>query len=151
MKEIDSNKLNDLMYEQSVPAFGYELLREVLLTDMLGKEASQILYWAGKNLARKFPLSSIDEVVTFFQQAGWGDLSIYNTKKNEMEIHLSSSLISQRLQKKESTTFQLEAGFLAEQLEQQTSHVTEAFEQQKKRALKVIFTVKWDERDLIEK
>ncbi len=44
-------------------------------------------------------------------------------------------------------TFHLEAGFLAQQFEQQKGYVTEAFEQQKRRAKTVLFTVKWDRKD----
>ena len=128
----------------TVPAYGYELIRQDVLTEILGKNSSQILYWAGKNLARKYPLETTDEMITFFSQAGWGTLSIESINKKEMEIHLTGDLISLRLQNLKETSFQLEAGFLAQQIQQQRNQLTEAYEKQKKRASKVLFTIKWD-------
>jgi len=130
--------------ELTVPAFGYELIRQDVLTEVLGKDSSQLLYWAGKSLARKYPLETTDEIINFFSQAGWGTLSIESTNKKEMEIHLTGDLISLRLQNLKELSFQLEAGFLAQQFQQQRNQLTEAYEQQKKRALKVIFTIKSD-------
>ncbi len=126
----------------TVPAFGYELIREEVLSDVLGKNTPQLLYWAGKNLARKYPLDTVDDIIAFFIHAGWGTLHIESFKKNEMEFHLTGELVSKRIQKKEEHSFQLEAGFLAQQIQQQHNQLTEAYEQQKKRALHVIFTVK---------
>jgi len=128
----------------TVPAFGYELIREELLQDLLGKNTSQLLYWAGKNLARKYPLETTEEITSFFTQAGWGELHLVSSKKAEMEWHLTGELISRRFVHKDEPSFQLEAGFLAQQIEQQQNKVTETYEQQKKRAQTVIFTVKWD-------
>jgi predicted hydrocarbon binding protein len=134
---------------ETVPAFGYELIREVLLPEILGNDTPEILYWAGKRLARRFPLNSLDDMSDFFSQAGWGNLKIVNEAKNELQFELSSSLITQRIQSKEKHHFQLEAGFLAEQLEMQKQMVCEAFEHPRKRASKVHFTVKWDKKDPI--
>ena len=39
-----------------VTSFGYELIRDHVLASILGKHEKDILYWAGKDLARKFPL-----------------------------------------------------------------------------------------------
>lgn len=134
----------------NVPAFGYELIREILIPSLLGKETSAILYWAGKDLARKFPLNSFDETVDFFEKAGWGYLTIKEESKNELLVELTSPLISERLRKKEISTFQLEAGFLAQQVEAQKNVVAEAYEHPKRRAKKVVFTIKWDNKDTIE-
>jgi predicted hydrocarbon binding protein len=133
-----------------VPAFGYELIREILLPNLLGKETSTILYWAGKDLARKFPLQSVDEIIHFFEEAGWGSLTIKDESKNELQAELTSPLISERLLRKDITTFQLEAGFLAHQFETIKKVVAECYEHPKRRAKKVIFTVKWDKKDPIE-
>lgn len=130
-----------------VPAFGYELIREVLLPDILGRETSTILYWAGKGLARKYPLDTIEQVINFFQQAGWGHLQIKTEKKNELEFELSSELIEKRFKEHPECHFQLEAGFLAQQLEHQKNVITEAYEHPKKRLSKVSFTVRWDRKD----
>ena len=135
--------------EFQVPAFGYELIREVLLNDILGKDSNQILYWAGKQLARKFPLNGDQEVIEFFQSAGWGNLEILKYTKNEMELSLTGEIISRRLDLHPDCHFQLEAGFLAEQFTLQKKFLSESTEEIKRRAKKVIFTIQWDPRDPI--
>lgn len=144
---INENQINN---DQTVSVFGYELIREILLPDLLGKETPQLLYWGGKNLARKFPLPTIEEIILFFQDAGWGELTVERSDKHSMEFHLLGEMISTRFKHKDICTFQLESGFLAQQIQQQRNQLTESFEQQKKRAQKVIFTVKWDRKDLTE-
>lgn len=133
-----------------MPAFGFELLREVLIPDLLGQDYPQMLYWAGKSLARKYPVSSLEELSNFFELAGWGNLVLLHNKKNELEFELSGELISIRFKKTNEFTFQLEAGFIAEQLQMMNQHITETYEQVKKRANKVVFTVKWDHKDVLE-
>jgi predicted hydrocarbon binding protein len=75
--------------EIQIPVFGYELIRDILLNDILGKDSPQVLYWAGKQLARKFPLSEINEVISFFNKASWGNLEIFKQTKDEMIVSLS--------------------------------------------------------------
>lgn len=142
-------ELNQEVESETVPAFGYELIREVLLPEILGDDAPDILYWAGKQLARKYPLNSFEEIIHFFKQAGWGDLTILNETKTECKLELSSTIISKRLQSKEAHHFQLEAGFLAEQIEILKQAVAETFEHPRKRSGKVLFTVKWDHKDTL--
>lgn len=143
---VNMEELKDI----NVPAFGFELLREVLLPDILGQDHPQMLYWAGKGLARKYPVNSIDELSAFFESAGWGSLTLLHKKNNEMEFELNSELISIRLNKTNEYSFQLEAGFIAEQLQSINKHITESYEHVKKRANKVVFTVKWDQKDAID-
>ncbi|WAA10214.1 YslB family protein [Fervidibacillus albus] len=128
----------------SVPAFGFGLIRDDLLDDLLGKEGPDILYWAGKRLARRYPLFSIQEVKEFFINSGWGLLELCEEKKNENEFSLSGSVVDYRLQTKTNPSFQLEAGFLAEQIGQQKKVFAECFEHPKKQNGVVTFTVKWD-------
>ncbi len=138
--------------EETIPAFGYELIRDVLLPEILGDDTAEILYWAGKKLARKYPLNSLEEVIDFFNKAGWGRLTIIKESKNELELELTSSIITNRMQNKKSRDsyqFQLEAGFLAEQIELQKQVISEAYEHPRKKADKVHFTVKWDKKDSI--
>lgn len=135
---------NMSMIELKVPAFGYELIREDLLNELLGEDTPDILYWAGKQIARKYPLFSINEIKEFFTNAGWGTLELIHEKKYEMEFTLSSDLIKNRLLTRTGATFQLEAGFLAEQIQQIRKVYTETYEHPKKKNGQVIFTVKWD-------
>ena len=133
--------------ELQVPAFGYEIIREIVLQDILGEDSYQILYWAGKQLARKFPLASISEVIAFFQSSGWGQLVVEKETKNEMEFTLIGELVNRRLDLYSNCHFQLEAGFLAEQCALQKKFYSEAVADIKKRSKKAIFTVKWDTKD----
>ncbi|WP_449537181.1 YslB family protein [Ferdinandcohnia sp. Marseille-Q9671] len=150
VKNININEQNVNSTEQSISVFGYELIREILLPDILGKETPQILYWAGKNLARKFPLPSVEEIISFFEDAGWGDLKLKRSDKKTMEFHLDGTIVSSRFKRKDICTFHLESGFLAQQIQQQRNQITESYEQQKRRAQKVIFTLKWDQKDNTE-
>lgn len=146
-----SNKTNiEQLLTIPMNAFAYELIREELLPDIIGKELDRILYWAGKNLARKYTLETFDDIIIFFQQAGWGDLNIVEQNRREMQLQLTSPLITERYKNKQNTTYQLEAGFLAQQTQQQRQVIAEAYENQKKRAEKVLFTVKWDAKDSID-
>jgi hypothetical protein len=130
-----------------VPVFGQELLRDLILPDLLGKEEPQILYWAGKQLARKFPLTSIIEIVNFFKDAGWGHLALIRENKHYMEFELSGELIKRRYELNSNCHFQLEAGFLAQQVELQKKLTSETLEEQKRKSHTVFFKVQWDLKD----
>ncbi|CAG9611515.1 hypothetical protein CN326_00645 [Bacillus sp. AFS018417] len=145
-KKIESESLQNI----SMSAFAYELLREELLPDLIGKELDAILYWAGRNLARKYPLETIDEVIQFFVKAGWGDLTIIEHKRREMEFKLTGALIKERQQQNRHSSYQLEAGFIAEQIQKQRGVVAESYEEQKKRSDSIMFLVKWDVKDPVE-
>ncbi|WP_342044666.1 YslB family protein [Bacillus sp. OTU530] len=143
-----SNKTNiEQLLTIPINAFAYELIREELLPDIIGKELDRILYWAGKNLARKYTLETFEDIIVFFRQAGWGDLSIVEQNRRELQLQLTSPLIEERYKNKQNTTYQLEAGFLAQQTQQQRQVIAEAYEDPKKRSEKVLFTVKWDAKD----
>jgi predicted hydrocarbon binding protein len=136
--------------EETVSIFSKELLRDILLPDLLGREHSQILYWAGKQLARKFPLNNMDEVIEFFENAGWGELVEDNSSKKEAEFILSGHVITRRFDLNEDSEFQLEAGFLAQQIEMMNKRITEAACDPKKKSSKVKFLVRWDSKDIID-
>ena len=135
----------------SVPFFGYDLIREELLRDLLGKDTPDLLYWAGKRLARKYQLNTIDETIIFFNKAGWGTLTIKSESKQEILFELESDIITIRLKTNPDYTYHLEAGFLAQQLELQKGALAEAFEHPRKKGAKVQFTVKWDLQDTLDR
>ncbi|MFZ7945606.1 MULTISPECIES: YslB family protein [Bacillaceae] len=148
MKESTVVNLNENDTEpRTIPIFGYELIREYLLPEILGKDTPEILYWAGKRLARKFPLADFDQVIEFFANASWGQLQLKTETKHAIEVELASPLIVSRVKSKAEHFFQLEAGFLAQQIELQKEVITEAFEHPVKKANKVQFTIKWDPKD----
>ncbi|RHW40679.1 DUF2507 domain-containing protein [Neobacillus notoginsengisoli] len=144
---MNENTATDLQANDTVNKFGYELIREVLLPELLGKDGPEILYWAGKLLARKYPLETIEEIIAFFARASWGELSVRKLSKNEIEFELAPVLLASRVTSKAETYFQLEAGFLAQQIEQQKGVTAEAFEHPVKRSQLASFTVKWDSKD----
>jgi predicted hydrocarbon binding protein len=135
---------------RTISNFGYELIREILLPEILGKDTPEILYWAGKRLARKFPLPDYDKIIEFFVNASWGQLEIKKENKDEIEFELTSPLIVSRVKSKAEHFFQLEAGFLAQQIQFQKEASSETYEHPVKKSNKVLFTVKWDKKDLIE-
>lgn len=149
MSELTTSEQQTESEPLSVSAFGYELVREILLPELLGKDTPEILYWAGKRLARKYPLSTLEETIRFFQDAGWGTLSVKEETRKQLVLELGSELISSRLKNNANSTFQLEAGFLAQQMELQKNATAEAFEHPNKRSFRIQFTIKWDKHDFV--
>ncbi|MBP0723962.1 YslB family protein [Bacillus sp. RG28] len=144
-----TNGEENLNIPGSVSGFGYELIRHDLLGDLFGREQEDILYWGGKMLARKYPLATFEEIITFFENAGWGTLVVNEEKKQEFHLTLSSELISYRHIHKKEVSYQLEAGFIAMQIQQQIDVVAETYEEKNKRNDKIKFLVKWDLKDPI--
>lgn len=147
-KKIKPEELNLALIDTPVNLFGHELIRTELLTNLLGKDAEAILYWAGKELARNHPLTSYEEVVQFFEQASFGTLDRTKEKRSSSTYSLSGKLIDLRLAQKEPV-FSLEAGFLAEQMQQINGVYAEAYAEVIKNKT-VLITLKWDNKDLVE-
>ncbi|WP_019242841.1 MULTISPECIES: YslB family protein [Bacillus] len=141
---------NQPLQNETVSIFSKEILRDVLLPDLLGKEHTQVLYWAGKQLARKFPLTDLNEVIDFFENAGWGILQEEKHTKNEAEFTLFGPIVTRRFDLNEDSEFQLEAGFLAQQIELQKKRITEAAPEAKRKAEKAKFIVRWDTKDIVD-
>lgn len=116
-------------------------MRDVLLPLILGQETDGILYWIGKDLARQFPVATPGDLSLLTHQLGLGDLRLTSSHNTTMTWELSGPVIAERLAlQKEATSFTLEAGFLAKQVEFQTSKVTEATVLEKKKDTVVILT-----------
>ena len=131
---------------KTIPIFGYELVRDHILRSVLGKHEEEVLYWAGKELARKFPLFTLDEAPLFFEQAGWGALSIEKEEKDEIVYILSGEADTLKV---EERCFRLEAGFLAEQIQKINGFLTECYEEKSSKQGIVKFNVKWDLKEPI--
>lgn len=133
--------------EQSKPSvsiFGYELIREILLTDILGNDAADILYWGGKSLARRFPCTDSSDLSSFFEEAGWGKISVVKEGKREQVYHLSGEMIERRIAVQTNPVFTLECGFIAEQAAIRFEAEAEAVCHLHKRSKYVEITVKWE-------
>lgn len=132
---------------KTIPSFGYEIIRDHLLQSILGKHEEDVLYWAGKELARKFPLFSMEEVSSFFAEAGWGQLILEKETKDEVHyILMTEDPVQLNV---EQRCFRLEAGFLAEQKQKQLSFLTECYEEKDTKKHIVKFTVKSDLKEQI--
>lgn len=101
-------------------------LRDILLPSILGAENDAISYWAGKQLALQFPLNSFEDLYAFFEQINFGHLSLKKQKKDRYFFELTGPIVISRIADFDTPDFQLEAGFIAQILEQQLQIVTEA-------------------------
>ncbi|MCP3762530.1 YslB family protein [Domibacillus sp. A3M-37] len=128
----------------SVSVFGYELIRDVLIGDLLGSDAGDVLYWGGKALARRFPCTDTEELSAFFQEAGWGMIYLIKETKNERLYRLSGGMTERRFNVQTNPSFTLESGFVAEQMSAHFDREAEAICQLHKKSKHVDITVKWE-------
>lgn len=96
---------------------GFDILRYVALPEFLGEEAPTLLYFMGRNLARKFEINTIEDVYYIFEKLGVGKLELVKEKKREKIFHLLADSVFLRLKSSVQADFRLEAGFLAEAME----------------------------------
>ncbi len=130
----------------TMPTFGYELIRDHVLASILGKHEEDILYWSGKELARKFQMFSMDEAISFFKEAGWGDLRLVKLDKDEAFYELTGDAELLNMQQR---CFKLEAGFLAQQQQKLGGFLTECYEEKALKKHQILFHVKWDLKEAI--
>ena len=133
--------MNKQTYETSTQ-LGYEIIRDHVLPNILGKHEDEILYWSGKDIARKFPIFSIDELPDFFREAGWGPLFFQEGKNAKDEALFILEQSDSTLLEKRS--YQLEAGFIAEQFQKLNGFLTECYGEKFPKESEVRFLVKWD-------
>ncbi|EUJ27409.1 hypothetical protein MFLO_13108 [Listeria floridensis FSL S10-1187] len=150
MTEESNHEITSEPAKNLVPSFGIELFRDYLLPELLGEETPHILYWAGKDLARKFPLASFEEISAFFAEASFGSVAIAKEKKDELQIILSGNAVETRFNLQNSPSFKLEAGFIAEQIQTQRGYYTEAYDEVNTRKKEVVIVVKWDRKESVE-
>ncbi|WP_249659304.1 YslB family protein [Lysinibacillus fusiformis] len=130
----------------TISSFGYEIIRDHILSSVLGKHEDDVLYWAGKELARKFPCKSQDELIAFFADACWGTLELMKESKDGRIFQLTND--PEVLQIKQRS-FRLEAGFIAEQIQLAKGYLTECYDEKREKQHYVMFTVKWDVKERI--
>lgn len=123
---MDVNKYLELSQNKGLEnTLGYEIIRDILVPELIG-DNSNILYWAGKRLARNVYLAKDDDLPVFFSKAGWGDLKRIKGHQKQQLFELSGDVIQLRNDIIEQADFLLEAGFLAETIQLQTGFVCEA-------------------------
>lgn len=134
--------------KKSIPSFGYEILRDYVMPSILGKHEHDVLYWAGKELARKFPCGDVQLIMSFFEDAGWGNLSLEKASKDSYLFFLTNDAQLLNVQQR---SFSLEAGFIAEQIQAFKGYLTECYDEKKEKQNLVVFQVKWDLKEIINK
>ncbi|OZM57902.1 hypothetical protein CIB95_05980 [Lottiidibacillus patelloidae] len=132
-----------------VPTFGYELLRDEVIPEILGRDCAQIMYWTGRAMGRKYPCKTLEEIIAFFEKAGWGSLQLTKEKKEEMIFEVTSPIIASRLTSNKDALFGLEAGFLAESVQAIKKYATETHEKVNVKKGIVTFTARWDIKEEI--
>lgn len=112
-KQLSVSQLDEL---QSSGA-GYEILRYVGLPELLGTESETLLYFIGRNLARRLEITSLDDIYLIFDKLGWGHLELVKERRKELTFHLMADSVVKRINSPFATDFRMEAGFLAEALQ----------------------------------
>lgn len=127
------NSINVQIYDKLITAngnpnpFALNLLRDIIIPDILQEDTSSISYWAGKNLARKYPTSTGEPLVAFCLNAGFGNLTKITEQGTLQKWQLSGPLVENRFTATNNNPdFNLEAGFLAQQIEQFNDIAAEA-------------------------
>jgi hypothetical protein len=102
-------------------------LRDVILPAILGKETDEMLYWIGKDLARQYPVATTNDLVTLTQQLAFGELTLLKKTATSQIWRLGGPVIVNRVSRDdEETSFGLECGFLAQEVEFQLNTIVEA-------------------------
>ncbi|UQS86782.1 YslB family protein [Nicoliella spurrieriana] len=124
------------------------LLRDGVISDLLGEDIHSILYWAGKSMARKYATTNPADLITFFEQSGLGHLTIQSENKTAIEWLIDGPIVNARLAVNADADFMFEAGLLAQSVEQQRGLISEA-ELNKKSVKKgsVVITVHIDPKN----
>ncbi|EHN59820.1 YslB family protein [Oenococcus kitaharae] len=138
MKKDAFKNLSEI--ENNQTAFSLALLRDGILNDILSDDANDILYYAGKEVARQFYTKTLNGIQEFFNAAGWGTIEISSQKEDKETWLLSGEVVKIRHLATEDPAFFLEAGFLAQEIQQQTHRSTECSYQTDDKT-RVIFTV----------
>ncbi|WP_407891972.1 DUF2507 domain-containing protein [Lacticaseibacillus sp. N501-2] len=121
-----ANSYKDLLNLSATgPLFGQLMLRDLLLPDLLGKETESITYWAGRSLARRLPVVE-DDLCELFSRVGFGTLAPAASKRHQRVYTLSGTTVETRISNFEAPDFRIEAGFLAQSLQQEIGCVVEA-------------------------
>lgn len=120
---------------------GYDVLRYISLPELLGKESDTILYFMGKTLARKMDIQSVEDIIAYYKQFGWGTLDLIKEKKNSITFHLLDDAIVHRLRSPFDIEFRYESGFLAEAIEQVYQAECECVEKIHAKIYQVEFTI----------
>ncbi len=136
-QKLDVNELEQLYSDGA----GYDILRYIGLPELFGEEKDTLLYFLGRNLARKFEFSSLEDLSLFFEKMGLGSLDLAKDKKKVKTFYLLSDAIVTKLNSNIETDFRLEAGIIAEVIQQLEGVDCECLESVHHRLKQIEFTV----------
>ncbi|WP_161878652.1 DUF2507 domain-containing protein [Alkalibacterium sp. MB6] len=136
--------MNDNMND---PLKGISLLRDHLLPLLLRDDEQEILYWAGKDLARTYDFTSFDDIKAIMQEVSFGRLELTTQKRSTFECRLEGEIIAERLKTNNQATFSMETGFLAEAIQEVTGHYTEGTYQIMKKSDAVAIELTFDKHE----
>ncbi|HLR67139.1 DUF2507 domain-containing protein [Virgibacillus alimentarius] len=120
---------------------GYDILRYISLPELLGTESKTLLYFIGRNLARKLDITSLEDIYDIYEKLGWGKIELVKEKKRELIFHLMDDAIVYRLKSPLNSEFRLEAGFLAEAIQIIKGNECECIEKVNHKIYQIEFTV----------
>lgn len=123
----------------------YDIIRYLGLPELLGPESPTLLYFMGKNIARKMDTESVSDIIYAFEKLGWGKLELVKEKKKELTFHLMSDSVVYRLNAPFETDFRLESGFLAESIQLIKDQTCECNEEINKKIHLIEFNVFFSE------
>jgi len=106
-----------LLDELHTSGAGYDVLRYISLPELLGSESNTLLYFMGRNLARKLDIKAIEDISYIYEKLGWGKIELVKEKRKELIFHLMADAVVQRLKSSLDAEFRLESGFLAEAIQ----------------------------------
>lgn len=134
------------------PLFGLLAMRDLVLPELLGTDDAAISYFAGRALARQLPVAE-ENLERAFTQLGFGELIPDHAKRQMRQYRLTGTTVETRIVNFKNVNFQLEAGFLAQSLQQILGVVVEAnatIERHKKEAVITVALDPKDEQPLTE-
>ncbi|WP_404453393.1 YslB family protein [Virgibacillus necropolis] len=132
---------SSLLEELQTSGAGYDVLRYLSLPELLGRESDTLLYFMGRNLARILTFDTIEDIYHIFDKLGWGKLELIKSKRKELIFSLMSDSVVNRLNAAFDVDFRLEAGFLAEAIQQLKDTEAECTEEINKKIMQVEFSV----------
>lgn len=123
------------------PTAGHDVLRYISMPDFLGQEKETILYFIGRNLARKINIETIDDLYYLFDKFRWGTLELVKDRRRTLTFHLMSDDVATRLMSPFQIDYRLESGFIAEAIEKITQRTCECTDSVNERLYRAQFKV----------
>jgi len=138
-----AEKLIPLSHFDQLPdhTVGHDVLRYVSMSQVFGEEKDSILYFIGRNLARRIAIETLDDLYYLFNKFRWGNLELIKDRRKTLTFHLMSDDVAERILSPFSVDFRLESGFLAEAIEKITRRPCECTETVNERLYRVQFKI----------